>query len=372
MQNLLATLLAHASKRDEDAITATLAWMLRHHGPFREGFVRRLRRREGAAFPDRAPEVRTQLTEGSSRYDLVLSWPEVYAVVEVKVRAPLGWRSIDDEQGQVRHVSQVWKYLSANTASVSRTTWVYTLAADALDVEDAARSHDRYGGDLRWHEVRSLIESCEADDPMVSQVARWFVDVLKGRGMTYERLTKESLATVGPYLAMKRSLDAMIDRAWETLRTHDVVRSLAREPAWRQEAHARIGWAIPVSRRAGHVAFLGVSVHPLATRDGEPDLLFFLESPPAKPATQRIMLERVAWEDACAALDAEGTARWALGDGWPVISARRDMATLVDEADQVAAMTGFFRACVEALARHGLVARYLAACGVGETTARGG
>lgn len=371
MQNLLATLLAHASRRDEDAITATLAWLLRHHTTFRERFVLRLRDDDQARYPDTMPDVRTQVTEGRSRYDLALMWPGVHAVVEVKVRAPLGWRSVDDEQGETRAVSQVQKYLLDNAASARRVTWVYTLAADALELEEAARRHPRYGGALRWHEVRVLIESCEDPDPAVAQVARWFTEVLKGRGMTYERLTKDSLATAGPYLAMKRSLDAMIDRAWEAMRPHDVVRSLAREAAWRQEAHARVGWVIPWSRRAGLFSFLGVSMHPLATRDGAPDLLFFLEAPPAKLAMQHITRERGEWEAACAKLNEEAAARWDLGNGWPVISATRDMGALVDAQDQVAAMIEFYRTCVEAAARHGLIARYLAACGVEPIPSRG-
>ncbi len=363
MNNLVHTLLAHASRREEDAITATLAWLVGAHAPLRTRWQTYLME-HGAPQLTGDPVVRTQVTEGSNRYDLVLVWPGWRAVIEVKVRAGLGWRSTEedshDDETAPRVVSQVRRYLQ-HTERTQPPTGVFTLAADELELEPAVRAHPRFGGALRWQDVRQWLTEEEPTDPVVAQVARWFVDVLRRRGMTFERLTAEGLASVGPYLAFKASLDAMIDRVWTLLRDDPRVKKLQRDDPWRQEAHARIGWAAPYDRRVGMFAFVGISVHPLATRDGAPDLLLFLEAPPTKPAAQHIQRERAAWEAACARLNEAGHARWALGTGWPLISATRDMGTLLDEPDQVGAMVAFFRACLEALDREGLLDRYLAA-----------
>ena len=112
VENLLASLLGYAPKRGEDALTASLAWLLRHHPALCAAFVARLRGEDATRFPTDAPRVRVQVTEETSRYDLVLSWPNVRAVIEVKVAAALGWRSIEDEHtGDTQIVTQVTKYL---------------------------------------------------------------------------------------------------------------------------------------------------------------------------------------------------------------------------------------------------------------------
>lgn len=178
VENLLASLLGYAPKRGEDALTASLAWLLRHHPALCAAFVARLRGNDPTRFPADAPRVRVQVTEETSRYDLVLSWPEVRAVVEVKVAAALGWRSIEDEHtGETQVVSQVTKYLVTGNREGRPTTWVYTLAPEVIVVESSAAKHPRYGGALRWHDVRSLLESHVTDDAVVGQVASWFVDV---------------------------------------------------------------------------------------------------------------------------------------------------------------------------------------------------
>lgn len=362
MENLLASLLGHAPKRGEDALTATFAWLLRHHAPLRAAFVDALRGGNADRFPAEAPRVRVQVPEETSRYDLVLAWDGVRAVIEVKVDAALGWRSIaDDTTGEVQVVSQVTKYLRTGNREGRPTTWVFTLAPEVVVVEAAAADHARYGGSIRWHDVRRMLESSAGDDAVVSQVAGWFVDVLKRRGMTYEKLTESALAAVGPYLTFKRTIDAMIDHAFDALKAEGAFAELAVQEPWRQEAYQRIGWVLPVNKAKGHNAFIGVSVSPQATADGAPDLLFFLETPPSKEAARRIHSERAAWEAALVSLREEGATSWHLGDGWPVLRATRDLRTLLDAEDQTAAVTAFFRDCLAAAKRHGLTARYLAA-----------
>jgi hypothetical protein len=362
LDNLLASLLGHAPKRGEDALTATFAWLLRHHTNLRVAFVDALRGGDEARFPAEMPRVRVQVPEEASRYDLVLAWDGVRAVIEVKVDAALGWRSIaDDTTGELLVVSQVTKYLHTGNREGRPPTWVFTLAPDAIVVEAAAAKHARYGGSLRWHDVRRMLESSAGEDPVVSQVAGWFVDVLKRRGMTYEKLTESALQAVGPYLTFKRTIDAMIDRAFDVLKAEGAFVELAVQEPWRQEAYQRIGWVLPVNKAKGHNAFIGVSVSPQATADGAPDLLFFLETPPTKEAARRIHSERAAWEEGLVALRAESAANWHLGEGWPVLRATLDLRTLLDAEDQTAAATAFFRECLAAAKRHGLIARYLAA-----------
>lgn len=364
MDNLLDALLRLAPARGEDSITETFAWLLRHDTALCARFVALLRRGREGALPESAPTVYTQVTEGDARYDLQLDWRTARAVIEVKVDAALGWRTVDAEvAGAPTAESQVAKYLRRANAPGRAPTWVFTLAAEALPLEASTRAHERWGAELRWHDVRVALEVEPSADPSVARIATWFLDALRRRGMTYEPLSRESLAAVAPYLAFKRTIDAMIDHAYNALKGEPGFRALAIGGTWRQEAHQRIGWVFSVNRSAGYFGFLGVSVHPNALRDGAPDLLFFLEAPPKSDAAATLRGERAEWEAEVAALHVPDAVRWALGDGWPIVSATQDLSALLAAEDQTRAMTTWYRERMADVSRTNLLARYLAATG---------
>jgi hypothetical protein len=362
VDNLLATLLQLAPARNEDAITEIFAWILRHDPVVCMQFVTLLRNVRATPLPDTLPRVATQVTEGNARYDLLLQWQEARAVIEVKVDASLGWRAVAEAPPEAPTVeSQVAKYLRRANVPGSLPTWVFTLSSESLPLESATCGHVRCGGQLHWHDVRRVLEACPSAEPSVARVSAWFLDLLRRKGMTYEPLSREGLAAVAPYLAFKRTVDAMIDRSVHALKGESTFQALARGGTWRQEAHQRIGWVLARDRAAGHLAFVGISVHPLALRDGSPDLLFFLETPPSKPAAAALRAERPVWEATVAELNARGTARWALGDGWPIVSATEDLSTLLDVADQTRAMLEWYRGRLADVSNSGLLTRYLTA-----------
>lgn len=93
---LLTTLLDYAASpkgHEEDPITEILAWVLDHDARLLGSFLDLLPQ-QGPAIPTTPPTVRTQVAEGTGRYDLVLAWSQRRSLSEIM--------SADDPPWEVR------------------------------------------------------------------------------------------------------------------------------------------------------------------------------------------------------------------------------------------------------------------------------
>ena len=356
--NLIDKLLTFAHGQ-EDVLTETLAWFLRHCAPFRQACLadfetllvdQRFPRADGVIAP---PGIDTQVVEadskeGTCRYDLVVSWPGTRLIIEVKVWADLTWRQ--DSDGERRH--QLSCYLTTSRARRDVRTYLAVLAPGVFDEGLGDEDRAGYIGQRSWQHIHDLLRALDGVDATMKMLADDFARSLEIRHMAIPHVTLEDMRSVIPYRRFNESLRVILTGARELLLREGALAGFAKN-----NAHGRTGWRLwPNNTNPGYFAFVGI----YAASGGDtdvPDLYFMLEAPP-KSALQRAFDARAAEvRDKLSRLGP--STKWSFHEGgYEMIRARRSLSTVVDQADHAAPVVDFFRDTLKQLRGTGLLADF--------------
>jgi hypothetical protein len=235
--NLLTTLLHFADgspRREEDPITEIFAYILKTHGEIRTAFVEKIRQRicdvtvPKLGDPVIATQVNVPAVDGGTcRYDLVLTWgaPRLEIVVEIKVRAGLTWKRIEDEEGGTTNVHQIERYVALAKRETHAPAPRICPRIEPFPVEvgeEVARVH-QYLGCMLWQEVYDLLRATVGRAgrgeghahrmPLVEQVLK----LMEERHMAAAHFTFDTLTSVSQYIKFRRTLDHVLTQAKDTL-----------------------------------------------------------------------------------------------------------------------------------------------------------
>jgi hypothetical protein len=294
---ILITLLDMASSpknREEDSFTETLAWFLREEPRLLDCLVRLLSAlSKKVSPPNTKPSIQTQQSEnatdgGKCRFDLVIDWGVFRIIIEIKLRAGLGWRAIEEEGAPVKVVSQITRYLAiADRDAPQKETLVAILSPFMLSLDEASTSNPNFIGQFTWQQLSEEFQKATLEEPVAKVLLPDFLEALEKRGMTTPPIDPSSFASIDAYFAFRRSFDAMLEHTINYLAATKRISKFQQENASWQEAHNRIGYRLPPTADKKHFFFVGLHHGPTRLKPGVPDLLFFIETPPKEsPSTQ--------------------------------------------------------------------------------------
>ena len=221
----------------------------------------------GRRLPEGHPAVRTQVwiatgTPDAGRCDLVLEWayPAVFAIVEVKVAAPLTVTS-SPEKGPQDQIERYLKHVAAEQPV--RKGWVFLLGPKGLSV-GASEADPAYGGHVvaqRVHDALRVAErNGEIEEPHAAWVAQQLAAVMEKVGMATATMTFEGAMGVARFYEFRAALLATLERAREELWGPGGPLAAFYHRAYLQEdEHDRVGyWVAATGLDKNAYAFLGL------------------------------------------------------------------------------------------------------------------
>lgn len=187
VNNLFLRLHKWAHRQDENFVTESFVFLLRllleREAPVGVELVRFLCGNDGESLDlgGQLPVVTTQTVVEEGRPDIRVEAPGLLAFVEVKVESSLGHRQVERYREALRRSGATIQRL------VLMTRYPVAFARDDV-VPDRQ---------LRWHEVAGWLQANLPEDAPSRFLARQFLDFLKVRIMTFERVGPEYLKGVG-------------------------------------------------------------------------------------------------------------------------------------------------------------------------------
>lgn len=377
--NLLARLLDFASSpkaHEEDPITEILGHLLSIDRDLLMAFLGALEKMA----PKRVwsslgqPRIQTQYTvpeadpqAGLCRYDLLFRWPKARTqlVIEVKVNAPLTYKTLKTPKGTLEDVDQLQRYL--DIAKLQPQGFVMGLGIQKATPTRAVRKHERFLGCMGWQTVHDVflqaLQKQERVRPHAALIED-FIDLLEVYQMAHPKMTFEGLASFYPSQRFYNTFCTTLYQVEQTLRSQGLLQAFeaASDRTW-QDKFKRSGYRLFLNKNRGRFAFIGMVYDDRPTHDEIPDLYFFLEVEQNSKAQEILDDDAAQIQKAICKLDANALeVQWAhrLG-GYQTISCRMSLVEVLRAQDPALAMEAFFKTALQAAQKEGLLDVFLKA-----------
>ncbi len=213
--NLLLALHKYASRQDENFLTEAFAHLLRHLAHCEPRAAASILKKLAGGVVTMAPDetdrisITTQIVISSGRPDIEIRSRDWLIYVEVKAESGLG-------ESQLKRYQEALKNSGMDRTSLILLTRYPVLSEKETQLADAA---------IRWYQVAQWLEREKVEKPESTYLLKQFLEFLRSRGMTMERVSWELARGV-------KSLRSLIEMVGESLAALEISSDSNRTCAW--------------------------------------------------------------------------------------------------------------------------------------------